>query len=87
MIVQEIYRNPDRLKHPFNYEQDGQETLNWLRFQWQMNRDRKARRAAEKLARKLAAWKRQKAKDIRDEKGRQDALKVLNRLERERYAA
>jgi len=83
MIVQEVYRYPDRLAK-FDFANDGQDTLRWLRFMWSWQRDHRARRASEKLAKKIAAWEKKKAQDIKDERGRQVALKVLDKMARKR---
>ena len=80
MIAQEVYRNPDRLSPKFDFARDGRETLQWLRFMWSWNKDKKARRAAEVFGRKLRAWEKKKADGHKDEKGRIAAIKKLNKM-------
>jgi len=83
MIDQEVYRYAKSLAK-FNCERDGRDTLNWLKFMWTWNKDQKAKRVAEKVARKIAAWEKKKAQDIKDEQGRQAALKILEKMARNR---
>lgn len=87
MVVQEVYRNPKRLDHPFNFENDGQETLEWLRDKWRWEKDRQAKLVHDKLSRKIAAWKKKKAQDIKDERERLIALQILYKMHSEYYSA